>query len=324
MLSPLAEQASRSRLGELGMESLQLFPGYTADLSRDSGLDIMPRSDGALRPVLHPEDEPLLREYLDWLREKGLPARWLSPDETVVRAPFVGAVPSLESPAEQYILPRQLLKALVRAACSVGVELFSHTAPTGFVTSRRRLESVHTTRGTMAAFEVVLAAGAWTAGLAARLGLRVPVRPVYGQLLQLRGRPRMSHALFTAAGFLSPRPGGRLLIGSTEEEVGFRHGPTSEGIQRLLAMAAAVAPETAMARLENAWAGLRPGTPDHLPIIGPAPGWENLSLATGHFRKGILLAPLTSQILVPWLLGRCEHPQMKYLTLERFEGRSRE
>jgi glycine oxidase len=152
---------------------------------------------------------------------------------------------------------------------------------------------------------VVIAGGAWTPQIAAWLGAEVGVEPIRGQILALAPSPMpVRHTIYTRAGYLVPKPDGRLIVGATEDCAGFDARPTAAGIARLLAMAAELAPELAAAPFVCAWAGLRPATPDHLPLLGPLPGWENVTLATGHFRNGVLLAPLTGALIAGWLLDR--------------------
>ena len=101
-----------------------------------------------------------------------------------------------------------------------------------------------------------------------------------------------------------PKPDGRLVVGATEDEAGFDARPTAAGVTHLLTAAARLAPSLAAAPFDGAWAGLRPATADRLPLLGPLPGWENVSLATGHFRNGVLLAPLTGSLLAEWVMER--------------------
>lgn len=150
---------------------------------------------------------------------------------------------------------------------------------------------------------VLLAAGAWS-GLVEGLPHLLPVRPVRGQMLSLEPEtPLSAHVIESEEVYLVPRDDGRLLVGATVEEVGFREGNTVQGVRRLLNGAVRLAPVLGSASVKEFWAGLRPGTPDGLPILGPDPEVASLFLATGHYRNGILLAPATAECLAALLTG---------------------
>jgi glycine oxidase len=152
---------------------------------------------------------------------------------------------------------------------------------------------------------VVLAAGAWSGELAATLGLDIDVRPVRGQILLLRGPPGvLVPTVNNGDTYMVPRRDGRILVGSTMEDVGFAAHTTPDAIVRLRAQARALLPATEGMVGEMAWAGLRPGTSDRIPYIGPVPELPGLVLATGHFRNGILLAPVTARLVADVLAGR--------------------
>jgi glycine oxidase len=151
----------------------------------------------------------------------------------------------------------------------------------------------------------VIAGGAWTPAIAAELGVEVGVDPIRGQILALTPQPMpFRHTIYGPKGYLVPKPDGRLVVGATEDRAGFDARPTAGGVARLLAMATRLSPPLAGAPFAAAWAGLRPASADRLPLLGPLPGWENVALATGHYRNGVLLAPLTGSLIAEWVLCR--------------------
>jgi glycine oxidase len=151
----------------------------------------------------------------------------------------------------------------------------------------------------------VLAAGAWTGGLLDQLGWRPGIRPVRGQIALLNtGAPLFRRVLLWGSRYLVPRPDGRVLVGSTEEDAGFTKRTTAAAISELLTLAGRLVPALAEAHLEQCWAGLRPGSPDGWPFLGPVPGCPNLYVAAGHFRAGIQLSPVTGLVLKELLLGQ--------------------
>ncbi|MBX6365619.1 MAG: FAD-dependent oxidoreductase, partial [Gemmatimonadetes bacterium] len=167
---------------------------------------------------------------------------------------------------------------------------------------------------------VVLAAGSWS-GEIRGLPRPVPVRPVRGQVVALESvPPLLGRTVATPDIYLVPRRDGRVLLGATVEEAGFRATPTAGGIHRLLAAAIAAAPALADAPVAEIWAGLRPGTPDGLPILGPDPELSGLAYATGHFRNGILLAPITAALLADLLAGEPPAALLEAFGVDRFKG----
>ena len=192
--------------------------------------------------------------------------------------------------------PRKLVEAL-RAACeNTGVCLRENTPVRGLAIEGERVGAVLLDNERFAANQVLLCAGAWSAFEGLPVRAKPPIRPLAGQMLQLRAEQRLKHIVYGADCYLIPRRDGRLLVGATVEEIGFQKRVTAQGVAQLLNAALELAPILEDAPFETAWAGLRPATPDGLPILGRGP-IENLSYATGHGRNGILLAPLTAQLL---------------------------
>ena len=154
--------------------------------------------------------------------------------------------------------------------------------------------------------------------LAEALRIQIPIRPIRGQMAALRCAMLLSHTVYCHDGYLVPRADGRLLIGATQEDVGFNCVPTTEGIQKLLAFATRMIPELAHAQFESAWAGLRPASADDLPVLGLAPGWRNVFVAAGHFRNGILLAPITADLISRLIAEGTDDPQLAPFRPDRF------
>ncbi len=217
---------------------------------------------------------------------------------------------------EGQVEPRQLTRAL-RVACEqAGVCLRENTPVRGFDVKNNRVQKLRLDGESFEADHFLLCAGAWSGQ---RLGLPAkatpPIRPVAGQMLQLRGERRLKHIVYGENCYLIPRRDGRLLVGATVEETGFAKRVTAAGTAQLLNAALELAPILNDAPLETSWAGLRPVSPDGLPILGGGP-IENLSYATGHGRNGILLAPRTAEVIVSYLLRGESVP--KAFGLERF------
>ena len=211
-------------------------------------------------------------------------------------------------------------QALARAAEARGVALFQGVSVTGFVTEGDQVIGLRTQNGKVGADLVVLAAGPWTASLGRRLGVSLPVRPVRGQMMAFSDfNSSLRHVAWNGDGYLVPKANGFLFAGATVEDVGFRKRTTARGLAGLRRMATALVPSLAYVEVATSWAGLRPGSPDGHPIIGPLPGWRGVSVASGHFRNGILLAPITGCLMAQLLLeGKTELPLEPLFSPARF------
>lgn len=167
---------------------------------------------------------------------------------------------------------------------------------------------------------MVLCSGAWSAALADIVGFRVPVRPVKGQMMLLHWPSNLHYTLVTPEGFVSPRGGHQLVVGSTEAECLFDTAVRIRELRQLIDFATRFLGSIDEAEIIESWAGLRPGTPDDLPLVGAAPGWENLYVASGHYRKGILMAPLTARLLGELIIDGMRAPLLADLDPGRFAG----
>jgi len=251
------------------------------------------------------EDEA---EALAWAHRQGRPLQ--SVDMTAVQR----AVPALAKGFGRAVQmadvanvrnPR-LVKALRAALLQMpNITLHEHCAVKGFIREGRRIKGVRTAQGDMHGDHVVLAAGAWSGELMKTFGIELPVVPVKGQMILYKCAEDFLPAMVLAKGrYAIPRRDGHILIGSTLEHAGFDKTPTDEALASLQASAVELLPALADAEVVGHWAGLRPGSPEGIPFIGPVPGHEGLWLNCGHYRNGLVLAPASCQLLADLLLGR--------------------
>jgi glycine oxidase len=318
MLAPVAEVAyGEEDLLALTIASARRWPTFAAELSSAAGLDVGYRQLGTLLVGFDRDDVEALDELHRFQRELGLDADRLRSRECRQREPLLsprvrGGVLARD---DHQVEPRRVQAALRSAAAAAGVvhvpERVGGVAHDGRRITGLRLASGRQVAGTA----VVLAAGCWSGevgGLPPEL--RVPVRPVKGQLLVLRA-PDGDHGLsMTVRGlvqarsvYLVPREDGRVVVGATQEERGHDTMVTAGGVRTLLDDAAALVPGVDELELTETLAGLRPGTPDNRPLIGPG-GLDGLVLATGHHRHGVLLAPATADAVAAVLTGRRPDP----------------
>jgi glycine oxidase len=317
MLAPVGELSfGEPELLELTLAAARLYPEFVAGVEEASGEETGYEELGALHVALDRDEAAQLRRVHDLQRSHELEAEWLPPRRCRDLEP--GLTPSFHggvfAPGEAAVDPRALTLALLGALRAEGVEVLTGTEVIDGIFAGERLVGVWVQPMTgearpaleLRAETIVLASGAWS-GATEWLPehARPPVRPVKGQVLELRrrdGEPPARHILASERVYLVPRSDGRLIVGATVEEMAFDTAVTAGGVHELLREAYRLLPDVAEMELVGATAGLRPGTPSNLPIVGPGT-IVGLVLATGHFRNGILLAPLAAQAVADLLAG---------------------
>lgn len=302
ILTPVHLAEYPTALSALCAASLALYPGLVAELPTDpefrtTGLLLLARDDAGEAAALALEA---------WKRANGRPAERLSREETHARQP--GLAPEVRGglflPDIAQVRNNRMTAALREAAVKRGVEIRAQTPVTGFLRVPGRVNGVKTARGDIYAATTVLAAGAWSGEIGRSLGLELKVKPVKGQVLLTEGGADFLRTMILEGEtYLVPRADGKILIGSTLEDAGFDKSVTLEAVGGLAARAAALMPGIAKLPLVTSWAGLRPSTPDRLPYLGRGL-MEGLVIATGHFRNGILLAPVTAELVADLIMGR--------------------
>jgi glycine oxidase len=305
MLAPLIESSGPGPMLEFGLRALREYPDLVDELA-PTGVDVEFRPHGILKVAVTEPGVLELRRRFAWQRGQGLPVDWLDGATCRELEPRLSrrVTAGIFSSSEGGVNNQMLSLAIERAAAALGATLHNQTPATGFVTSGRRITAVRLGGDAFACDYVVLAAGARSGQIARKLRASVPVLPVRGQMVALGGMSApIRHIVWGPDGYLVPRANGLVFAGATVEDVGFRRRTTKAGLAAMRAMARALVPQLGAATVQFAWAGLRPGTPDALPIIGPVPGWDNLIAATGHFRNGILLGPLTGKVVAAGMAG---------------------
>jgi glycine oxidase len=321
MLAPVGELSfGEPELLKLTLAAARLYPDFVAELEAVAGETTAYARLGALHVALDRDEAAELRRVHDLQRSLGLEAEWLPPRrcrdlEPALTPSFNGGV---HAPGEAAIDPRALTRALLAALAAAGAEVRTRTEVVAGLFDGKRLAGVRTAAGEeLRADAVVLASGAWS-GRAEWLPehARPPVRPVKGQIVELRtrdGAGPCERILASERVYLVPRSDGRLIVGATSEEQGFDTTVTAGGVHELLREAYRLLPDVAEMELVAALAGLRPGTPDNLPRVGPG-ALDGLLLATGHYRNGILLAPLAAEQIAELLASEETQPGASLLS----------
>jgi glycine oxidase len=305
MLSPAPDCPAAIPLVPLGRASLALYPRFVEAVEEASGMHTGFRAGGAIEALFHGDAERELSTLVALHHGLGLACEPLPLDEAQKMEPALGreARAAAFLPDECSIEPRQLAAAVLAAAASAGVDLRPGVEVTSLLVDSKKCAGVKTAEGeTISAGMVVLAAGCWSSQIEGAAPY-APTAPVRGQMVALRhcGAP-LRHVLRSEGGYLVPRgteSPQTIVAGSTLENAGYDKRVTSGGMEKILAAANELAPALAKAEIVETWSGLRPGTPDQLPILGPAE-MDGLIYATGHYRNGILLAPITAKILGEW------------------------
>ncbi|MCS6816122.1 MAG: glycine oxidase ThiO [Blastocatellia bacterium] len=283
---------------ELCRASLQLYPDFVAEIEEVTGLPIEYRREGALFLAFDFAEGEVLAAAYERQKAIGLAVEDLTAQEVHEREPALSdAVQmALFLPDDHQVDNQQLMKALILAAQRRGVEILTGQLALGLMREGDRVVGVRTNHGAYTATWVINCAGAWAATVDPQRHPPLPVKPIRGQIVVLHARtPLLEHVVHSAHCYIVPRRDGRLFIGSTMEDVGYEKRVTADALLRLLAAARQILPAIERCTFVEAWAGFRPDTPDHLPILGEAePG---LLIATGHFRNGILLAPITARLI---------------------------
>jgi glycine oxidase len=304
---------------KLCLDSLRLYHDLLPQLEA-TGIDLRYRRSGVLHLALDEAEAVVLRRRFEAQRALSPGMRWLEGADLQREEPELTpkAAAGLLSPEEHYLDPQRLVLALAEGARRSGADVRTATPAVAMRGSDGRLRSVQTPHGHFEADHILLAAGPWTKGLARRLGAHVPVTPMRGQMLALGPATRLNHVIWGEKAYLVPRENGLTFVGATVEDVGFRKRTTVAAIRHLRRAAAEMVPGLGLAGMASSWAGLRPGSPDGLPMLGLLPGWANVWVATGHFRNGILLGPITGKLMSESILAGRPGPRLAPFAPARF------
>jgi glycine oxidase len=308
MLQTAPESADGFPLVPLARASLALYPEFVAAIEADSGRTVGLRRTGAMEIFFSSDAARELSTLIALHHGLGLPAEALPLDEALEMEPALSRHTQAAAllPQECALDSRALTDAVLAAAVAGGAVVLAGVGVESLIVNGARVEGVIAAGHRFAADHVILAAGAFSSRLDAARRY-APTRPVRGQMVALlSSAPPIRRVLRSTRGYIVPRDDARpqrLVAGSTLENAGYEKRVTPEGIARVLEAAQEIVPDLAAAEIVETWSGLRPDTPDHLPILGPTE-LEGLTIATGHFRNGILLAPITAKLIAEWITDR--------------------
>jgi glycine oxidase len=319
------DRSTPPAVSTLALESARLFPALATELQERTGMDIGYRPGPLLHVALRESEEAQLHAHRAWQLDHGVSVAWLDGRAALDLEPALnpGISAALYYPDDHQLLPLAFAQALARSAVDLGAVLREGAAVDRLITTSDRVVGVGIGDETVQAAEVVLANGAWASSWSESLHMPLPVRPVRGQMVALRTMGTgLRNVVSSAEGYMLSKPDGSTYVGTTVEEAGFDARPTASGVAGLLALVPRLSPRLAEATFSSAWAGLRPGTADGLPLIGRPPRWQGVILATGHFRDGILLTPITAELVVDLVAGRRPRLPLEAVDPARFIARA--
>jgi len=323
IISPAPENAGMIPVVPLAKVSQAIYGEFVEMVEEISGQNVGFRRIGTLQALFSRDARAELSTIIALHHGLGLKAEALSAEDAGELEPALseGVEAAVLRPEEASVDNRALAQAILEAAKRSGVEVFAGNGAEAIWKERGRCKGLILQNEKVAAKWTVIAAGCFSAGIEG-VAPYAPVRPAKGQMVALRAADlRMERVLWSEKVYLVPRNDGRILAGATVEYVGFDKGVTAVAMEKLLAGAIELAPGMANARIEESWAGLRPDSPDHLPILGPT-DVEGLVVATGHFRSGILLTPITARLVREWItLGSVSEDWERFSPMRFAEAR---
>jgi glycine oxidase len=324
VLAPFIEGHEASPLRQLGERSLSLYDSFVRDAIDRSGL-VVPYSRSGTLEIAHDQDSAIaLTRVAEHLMGAGVTARWL--DAPALRAAEPRVAPTARGalliPSHGFVAVPDLVEALATAATKAGAVFTIESRVRAIDLGPGGRVAVDTEDGMSFADVVVLASGSWTSQVQLADTSAAGINPIRGQLLHLQwptdiGQP-LGHVLWGHDCYLVPWPNGRVLVGATVENVGFDERATADGVRGLIAAACGLVPDLGRAAFVEARVGLRPASKDELPIIGRSAAIPGLIYATGHYRNGVLLAPLTAALVADLVFERPADPALTLTAPSRF------
>jgi glycine oxidase len=320
ILAPDFGSAPDGPLADLGHHSVTLYDDWIASLEAEVGY----RRAGLLHLWKSKAEETAARKRVQAYVRPGRRAEIVTSRDLAELEPAMA--PSVRGglyfPDDAQVNAAQLAQAVARKAVAAGAVVREHepvvrlmTSTVAVTAAENGITSVETVRARYCPKVVVIAAGAWSG----QFGVAIPMRPVKGQLLEVECHTSpVNRPMHCGDALFVPRPDGTLVLGVTVEEAGFDESVTVEGLRAIVTETAALVPAVGGLTFRRAWAGLRPATPDELPVLGPLPPWRNLWVASGHFRKGVLLAPVTARLLSRSIQAGTLDPELAPFRPERF------
>lgn len=322
MLAPQAEADCDDDFFRLCCQSRDMYRAFAQALNEETGIDIELETSGTMYLGFTEEDESELEKRYEWQERAGLDVEKLSVDtaKLLERCISDGVRAALRFPRDTQVENRRLISALAAANEALGVRVLTGVSVDSLNFKRNQVAGIQTSSGFIACENVVIAGGAWTSQILNETLPNPRVEPVRGQMVSFDATPQIArHVIYSPRGYLVPRRSGRLLAGSTTEHAGFDKRVTAAGVQSIVTAALEISARIAALPLTSSWAGLRPRAADGLPVLGPCAEIAGVFYATGHYRNGILLTPVTAELLARAIVDKEISPPLQIFSPDRFQ-----
>ena len=322
MLAPQAEADCTDDFFRLCCQSRDMYPAFAQSLNEETGIDIELETSGTLYLAFTEEDERELEKRYEWQTNAGLEVERLSADLAKLFEPSISddVRAALRFPLDTQVENRRLISALAAANEALDVRMLTGVSVESLNIKRNRVAGIETSRGFIACERVVIASGAWTTQILNQALPNPHIEPVRGQMVSFEATPQIArHTIYSPRGYVVPRRHGRLLAGSTTEHAGFDKRVTAAGVQSIVTSALEISPRIAALPLASSWAGLRPRAADGLPVLGPCAEIAGVFYATGHYRNGILLTPITAELLAGAIVDEDISLPLRIFSPDRFQ-----
>ena len=322
MLAPQAEADAADEFFQFCCRSRDLYPELAEELLEETGIDIELDQTGTLYCAFTEEDQKELERRYECHRSSGLSVELLGAGEVRSLEPNLApnVLSALRFARDIQVENRRLLQALSAANTIHGVKLITDTIVESIAIQQKQVTGIATSNGFISSRNVIVASGAWSSLIqTSEAQPQVAIEPVRGQMICFTPPQQLTrHVVFSPRGYIVPRRDGRLLAGSTSEAVGFDKSVTAAGIFSIRAHAEEISQKLEALPLSDSWAGLRPRAADGLPVLGQTAEVAGLFYATGHYRNGILLAPLTGELIATLIADKVVVPELRAFTPDRF------
>jgi len=332
LLAPAGVLTGPKAGADLYFASWSMTPALIEEIEEVSGVQVEYHRTGSLHVVTDQDEEEPLQEYEQAWRVRGADVAWMKGDELHHAEPLLNPeiAAALSIPHAASIRPRLMTRAYAEAARKLGALIYEHSEVTGLWHNGSKVIGIQMKQGeTIACERVVIAAGAWSAQVGSWLGLDIPVFPARGQILSLwqpaeggREVTPLQHTIFGRDIYVVPKVDNTIYVGATVERVGFKKNNTAGGVLWLLSRVIELLPKLEGAALAQIWSGLRPWSQDSYPILGKAPGWENVILATGHGAGGFELSAITGKTIAELMTTGQIPAVIQPFGLKRFMGQA--
>ncbi len=323
LLSPAEVLTGPKTVADLFLASWSMTAETVKKIEAASNVQVEYFQTGALHVLQDVEDQTVLRRYAEIWQAQGSDVKWLHGDQVLQYEPLLHSTfdTALYVSDTVSIRPRLMTRAYAEAARKYGANFYEHTEVTGFQQQSGKVVGVQTAQGqTIPCGCVVIATGAWSQNAGSWLGLNIPVFPARGQILSLRQPATpLKHTIIGNGIYIVPKVDNTIYVGATIERAGFDKSNTAGGIASLLSNAIQLVPEIHFVTIVDIWSGLRPWSQDSYPILGKAPGWENVIIATGHGPGGFELSAITGKTIAELITSGQAPALIQPFGLERFE-----